>query len=234
MNSLLCFACAHSSYFNCLYFNPWLLSLLPFCFLPLLCWEWKSEWSCGATELSSELPAEVESQPWIIINKGMPKVNRCRAVKQILWRATLLASESHPIPQQKQKQTSIALFNSGTFWLPQITPCGNYSGAVGLPALGQLSQLLAVLLSFQSALFGNTLFPLPNQLQLMVSSLSTQFGLIPNSQLGFYDWQQKGHATGPSCSWHHLWTRLSCLGLCNLAKPVGEGLGSESQISVFS
>lgn len=77
-------------------------------------------------------------------NRPMPKVNRCRAVKQILWRSTLLASESHPIPQQKQKQTSIALFNSGTFWLPQTTPCGNYSGAVGLPALGQLSQLLAV------------------------------------------------------------------------------------------
>lgn len=78
---------------------------------------------------------------------------------------------------------------------------------------------LLFLLSFHSAVFRST----------VLSSLLTQFGLIHNSQLGFCDWQHKGHqsATRPSHSWHHLCTRLSCLGFCSLGEMVCEDLGSE-------
>ena len=144
---------------------------------------------------------------------------------------TRFRSTSHP-----SMETEAELY--GSFQLRQFLVTSDCSlwkllKSCGPPSTGPTELSLGCFCSPSAAVFRNTLFPPPDQLQSIVSSWSTCFGLLPSTQLGFHNWQQKRSSTKPS-SCHYLSTRLSCLGLYKLAQLQCEEPGLETQVSVFS
>lgn len=86
---------------------------------------WKSEWPCEATDMSSELPAEGKSQPWLIINQGVPKVKRAELLSRSCAVLPCLL-QGHITSLGRSRGRPLLLFstpfNFPAYWLPHATP----------------------------------------------------------------------------------------------------------------
>lgn len=165
--------------------------MTPLTLFPSPILSWVKEWvALGATELSCELTAEVKSRPWLII-KDMPKVNRGGAVKQIDCEELPCLLQNHITSLGRSRSRPLMLFSDLVLFV--MSHCSLWKLLKSSQHWANWVISWLFLLSFHSAVIGNAWFPLPSHLQLMVSSLLTQFGLINNSQPGFCNWKQKGH-----------------------------------------